>query len=164
MDTFLTIASKRDWRNYATTPIPGELVERILDAGRLAGSARNLQPWTFVVVESAEARERLAATVYVRENVERATLIVAVVSRSAFDAGRATQNMLLAAWNEGIVSCPNGMPDPAATAEALGLEEPPVIVLTFGYPARPLDPEAKPAAAWSAEAKRKPLAEVVRRA
>ena len=44
--------------------------------------------------------------------------------------------MMLAAWNDGVASCPNGIADADAANEALGLEEPPVNVLSFGYPAR----------------------------
>jgi nitroreductase len=44
MDTFLAVASRRETREYADRPIPDEITRRILDAGRLAGSARNLQP------------------------------------------------------------------------------------------------------------------------
>jgi Nitroreductase family len=40
----------------------------------------------------------------------------------AFDAGRAAQNMMLAAWNEGVVSCPNGIAHPESLAELLGLK------------------------------------------
>lgn len=162
MDAYLAIASKRDWRSYGDAAIPEETVERILDAGRLAGSARNSQAWQLVVVRSPAAREALAQAVYVPENVRHAALVVALVARSAFDAGRAAQNMMLAAWNEGVVSCPNGNADPAAAAAAVGAPEPPVVVLTFAYPARRVDPESRSAAAWSEEARRKPLGEVVR--
>lgn len=44
MDTLLAIASKRDTRSYANRPVPEEVERRILDAGRLSGSARNRQP------------------------------------------------------------------------------------------------------------------------
>jgi len=75
------------------------------------------------------------------------------------------QNMMLVAWNEGVVSCPNGMPDRSRTAQVLGLEGDlePVIVLSFAYPRRPLDPEAKTAEEWSREANRKPLGELLKR-
>jgi hypothetical protein len=58
------------------------------------------------------------------------------------------------------------MPDPAAAAEALGLDEGwlPVNIPSFGYPKRPLDTESKSAEEWSAEANRKPLDEVARKA
>ena len=168
MDTYLAIASKRDWRRYAGRPIPDEVVTRILDAGRLAGSAVNRQPWTFVVLTDEAARGRVAETVYAPANVEGAQLVVAVATEGgkyALDVGRAMQNMFLAAWNEGVVSCPNGMPDAARTAEALGLTggAQPVIVLSFGYPARPQSPADRSAEDWSRDANRKPLEEIVAR-
>jgi nitroreductase len=68
MDTYLAIASKRDERAYADTPVPPEVRQRILDAGRLSGSSRNTQRWEFVVVSGA-AQARLADAVYAPENV-----------------------------------------------------------------------------------------------
>src|SRR5690242_19394836 len=111
MDTFLAIASRREVREYAERPIPEAVLRRILDAGRLAGSARNVQPWRFVVVEPRELRDRLAETVYAPDNVRGAAVAVAIVGRNSLDTGRCAQNMLLAAWNEGVGSVPNGMPD-----------------------------------------------------
>ena len=166
MDTYLAVASKRDWRSYADRPIPEDVVTRILDAGRLTGSAVNRQPWTFVVVDDPERKQSLAETVYAGDNVRRAAFVVAIATKaggSALDVGRALQNMMLVAWNDGVASCPNGMPDAAAAARALGLEEGllPVIIPSFGYPARPLNPGDRTAEEWSAEANRKPLEEVV---
>lgn len=169
MDTFLAIASKRDWRRFADRPIPDEVVARILDAGRLAGSAGNRQHRRFVVVEDPELRARLARAVYAEANVARAALVVAVVGppgeMPAFDAGRAVQNMFLAAWNEGVASVPNGMPDRGRAGEVLGLGENEIvrIVLSFGYPSRPHDPESRAPGDWSARANRKPLSELVER-
>jgi nitroreductase len=169
VDTFLAIASRRDQRRYRPEPLPDEVVTRILDAGRLSGSGSNRQPWTFVVVESRERIEALARGVYAPGNVLGAGLVVAVVIRGkgpiSFDAGRAAQNMLLAAWNEGIASCPNGLADRDAVRAALALtdeDEAPAIVLTFGVPERHRDPESRTAAEWSARANRRPLDEVVR--
>ena len=170
MDTYLAVASKRDWRSYAPDrPVPPEVERRILDAGRVAGSAMNRQPWVFVVVESPEAKERVAQVVHAQDNVRTAALAIAIATeggRAALDVGRAMQNMFLVAWNDGVVSCPNGMPDPSAAARVLGLEEGllPVSIPSFGYPKRPLEPESKTPEEWSAEANRKPLEELVRRA
>jgi nitroreductase len=165
MDTFLTIASKRDQRQYAERDIPAEVRNRILDAGRIAGSARNKQPWRFLVLETRDVVEQVAATVYASGNLLGARLVVAIVVRGSpgFDAGRAAQNMMLAAWNEGVTSCPNGMPDPEKTAELLplGEEERPLNILSFGYPARARDPESRSAEEWVDRAKRKPRDEVV---
>jgi nitroreductase len=167
VDTYLAVASKRDWRSYADRPVPEDVRQRILDAGRLAGSAVNRQPWRFVVVESAEAKERVSETVYAGGNISSSAFAVAIVTEgggSAIDVGRAMQNMFLAAWNEGVVSCPNGMPDPSAAAAALGLEEGwlPVNIPSFGYPKRDLGPESRSAEEWSAEANRKALGELIR--
>ena len=169
MDTYLAIASRRDERRYSERAVPDDTVERILDAGRLAGSAGNRQPWTFFVVSSRDAVERLSKTVFAPANVLGAALVVAIAIRgrgpTAFDAGRAAQNMLLAAWNEGLVSCPNGVSDQERARELLDLgeDERAVIVLSFGYPARAREPERRSPEEWSARANRRPLAELVRR-
>lgn len=169
MDTYLAIASRRDQRRYRPEPLSDDVVGRILDAGRLAGSASNRQPWTFVVPEGRSRVEAVAKTVYVPDNVLGAGLVVAVVVTGkgpvSFDAGRAAQSMLLAAWNEGVASCPNGIAERDALHAALelGEEETPVIVLTFGLPDRLRDPESRTAEDWSARANRRPLGDVVRR-
>ena len=157
MDAFLAIASKRDERAYAERPLPDDVVTRILDAGRLAGSAVNRQPWQFVVVSD---RDVLATAVYAPQNVLTAALVVAIVGARGFDVGRCAQNMMLAAWNDGVASCPNGIRDAERAAQVVGGEV--GVVLSFGYPARPRDPQSRAAAEWSARAKRKPLDELVR--
>lgn len=165
MDTWLAIASRREVREYADRELPEEIVRLVLDAGRLAGSARNRQPWNFVLVESPERRERLAEAVYEPANVRGAKLIVAVVGRAGLDVGRCVQNMLLAAWNEGVGSCPNGIRAIEDAQNALGLDadDEIAIVLTFGYPARGGDPFRRTPEEWSARANRKPLDELVTR-
>ena len=168
MDTYLAVASKRDWRSYADRPVPEDVQRRILDGGRVSGSSQNKQPWTFVVIASEEAKERVAELVYAAGNVRACAFAVAIATdggKFPMDVGRAMQNMMLVAWNEVVVSCPNGVPDAEAAASELGLEEGwlPVNIPSFGYPKRPLDPESKRPEEWSAEANRKPLDEIVRR-
>jgi nitroreductase len=169
VDAFLAVTSRREVRDYAARPIPADATQRILEAGRISGSSRNSQPWRFVVVDSPELRERVADAVYASNNVRGAALVVVIAMRgrgpTAFDAGRAAQNMMLTAWNERIGSCPNGMPDPDAVAQLLDLDdgERPTIVLTFGYPARPRDPDRYTAIEWIERANRKPFDDVVRR-
>lgn len=168
MDTLLAIASRRDERRTVPAPLPPELTLRLLDAGRLSGSSRNAQPWTFVVPTGSTRIERLSGAVYVPENVLSAGLIVGILVHGKgpvlFDAGRAAQSMLLAAWAEGIASCPNGISDLDLARAALeaGDDETPTIVLTFGRPEQPRDPQQRTAAEWSARANRKPVDEVVR--
>jgi nitroreductase len=96
VETWLAIASKRDLRDYADTPIPPDVETRILDAGRVSGSSRNTQKWEFVVI--ADAQQELSKAVYAPENVATAALVIALVGDAAgFDVGRASQNMMLAA-------------------------------------------------------------------
>ncbi len=169
MDVHLAVASKRDARRYSASAVDDGAERRILDAGRLAGSARNRQPCRFVVVEG-EALPAVADAVYGPGNVLSAGLVVVVVVTPGgnlvdFDAGRAAQNMMLAAWAEGIASCPNGIADREGLDRALGLHDPEraVIVLSFGHPERPRDVSRRDAAAWSAGAPRLPLDALVRR-
>jgi nitroreductase len=169
VDAFLAIASRRDERRYRSDPLSEETATRILDAGRLSGSASNRQPWTFVVPAARDRLERVAAAVFEPGNIHGAGLVVAVVVSGKgpvrFDAGRAAQNMLLAAWNAGVSSCPNGIADAEALRAALALEEGEevAIVLSFGLPERMRDVGARSAEEWSARANRKPLEELVRR-
>ena len=167
MDTYLAVASKRDWRSYADRPVPEEVQRRILDGGRVSGSSQNVQPWQFVVVDGDEAKQRVAAIVYAAANVESCAFAVAIATEgggSPIDVGRAMQNMFLVAWNEGVVSCPNGIKDLDVAAGVLGLDEGwlPLNIPSFGYPRRPLEPESKSAEEWSAEANRKPLDQLIR--
>jgi nitroreductase len=134
--------------------------ERILDAGRLSGSSQNRQRWEFVLVSGA-AQERLAEAVYAPDNIRGAALVVAIVGEAGgMDVGRCAQNMMLAAWGDGVASCPNGIRDPDAAAEVCGGEV--RTILSFGYPVRPREVAKRSAAEWSARANRKPLSELVR--
>ena len=168
MDTLLAIASRRDERRTLPEPLPAGLELRLLDAGRLSGSSRNAQPWTFVVPEGRPRIEDLAGAVFVPENLLTAGLVVAILVHGKgpvlFDAGRAAQSMLLAAWAEGVASCPNGIRDLDIARRALDAsdEETPVIILSFGPPERPRNPEMHTVAEWSARANRKSIEEVVR--
>jgi hypothetical protein len=69
--------------------------------------------------------------------------------------------MMLAAWNEGVVSCPNGIKDAEEAARICGGDV--KMILSFGYPAKPRDIAARSAEEWSERAKRAPLDELVRR-
>jgi nitroreductase len=168
VDTFLAIASRREVRAYDGRPIADDVVRRILDAGRLSGSGSNRQPWRFVIA-SGDAQKALADAVFEPANVRGAALVVALVVGGkgpvSFDAGRCAQNMLLAAWNEGVGGSPNGIADRdvANAIVAVPQDRSIAIVLSFGYPARPRDPESRSAEEWSSRASRKPLEELVER-
>ena len=73
--------------------------------------------------------------------------------------------MMLAAWNDGVASCPNGLPDRVPVGEllALGEGERVVIVRSFGFPPGGRDPDARTPEQWVARADRRPLEEVAER-
>ncbi len=169
MDAYLAVVSKREVREYADRELGSDAQRRILEAGRVAGSSKNRQARRFVVIRDEAVREEVASSVYAGDNVRGAALVVAIaVGRkgpTAFDAGRAAQNMMLAAANEGIGSCPNGIADAERLAEALelGEDESTATVLTFGYPEKPRrDPESQSPEDWVQAADRKPFGEIVK--
>jgi nitroreductase len=169
VDAYLAVVSKREVRDYAERALEEDAQRRILEAGRVAGSSKNRQARRFVVVRDDGVREEVASSVYAGDNVRGAALVVAIVvgtkGPTAFDAGRAAQNMMLAASNEGIGSCPNGIADAERLAEALeqSEDESTATVLTFGYPAKPRrDPESQAPEDWLRSADRKPFEEIVK--
>jgi nitroreductase len=96
-------------------PIEAEKIEQILDAARLAPSARNLQPWHFVVVQGDEAIDELAGAFNeTNQEVRDASVIIVICARDEddvtrngkpyylFDAGLAVENLLLAATDMGL--------------------------------------------------------------
>ncbi len=168
MDAYLAVVSKREVREYADRALDGDAERRILEAGRLAGSSKNRQARRFVVVRDDGVREEVASSVYAGDNVRGAALVVAIVvgrkGPTAFDAGRAAQNMMLAASNDGVGSCPNGIADAERLREALehGEDESVATVLTFGYPAaRRRAPESQSPEDWARSADRRPFGEIV---
>jgi len=168
MEAYLAVVSKREVREYQVRPLEPEVERQILDAGRVAGSAKNRQPWTFVVVRDDGAVEGVAESVYEPQNVRGAAFVVAIVMHggAGIDAGRTAQNMMLAAWALGVGSCPNGIADRAGLARALELGEDDddkvAAVLSFGYPVKGLDPRRRSPEEWVERARRKPYDEVVR--
>jgi nitroreductase len=167
VDAYLAVVSKREVRRYAPRPLGAEAERRILQAGRLAGSSKNRQARRFVVLRAPALVEEVAQSVYASDNIRGAALVVAIVvggkGPTAFDAGRAAQNMMLAASNEGIGSCPNGVADAERLQAAVGHgdDERVATVLTFGHPERPPDPERRSAEEWIERADRRPFEEVV---
>jgi nitroreductase len=167
VDAFLTVVSKREVRAYDPEPLPADAVRRILEAGRVAGSSRNRQARRFVVLRDRGLVEGAAQAVWNAPNVLGATLVVAVVVGGkgplGFDAGRAAQNMMLAAWNDGIGSCPNGVADAERMRDVvpLGPDEQVATVLSFGFPVRRADPGRRPAAEWIERADRLAFEDVV---
>ncbi len=140
MDVFEAIRTMLAIRRYQDKPVPEATVRRIVEAGRLTGSAKNLQPWHFVVVQDRETLRRLGALAGTGPYVAQAPLaIVVAVDKTPFavsDASRAIQSMLLAAWADGVGSNWVGF---GGLAEVKALLAIPaqlelLAILPFGYP------------------------------
>jgi nitroreductase len=141
MDAFDAIRTLRAVRHYLDRPVPEPVVRKILEAGRLTGSAMNLQPWQFIVVQDRETIRRLGALARSGPYVAEAPLAVVVaIEKTGYavsDASRAIHSMLLAAWSEGVGSNWVGFGGLDRVAALLGI--PPTLdtlaILPFGYPA-----------------------------
>ncbi len=159
MDAYKAIVAKRDQRGFLDTPIPDAVLHRILQAGRMTGSSKNAEPNRFVVMRDRERLAAFAAMASFHRWLARAAAVIVIVQTSEhqFDAGRCAQNMMLAAWNDGVGSCPAHVPE-GELAKLLGI--PPGLsinrVIGFGY----VDP-ARAAAPRSVARPRRPLAELV---
>ena len=96
----------------------------ILDAGGIAGSAKNGQPWRSLVLGNRglvyQVPQTVCASLNVLDGPAGDRSCVSGKGPVAFDPGRAAQNMMLAAGNEGVVSCPNGIASPDGLAGPFG--------------------------------------------
>ena len=170
LGTWEAIDSIRAVRAFADVALPPAELERILNAGRRAGSAKNLQRWAFVVVADRSRLADLSAVGPYAGHLAGAAVAIALVTPDPhapgqplsvmFDLGRAAQNMVLAAWELGIGSVPATVYDQPLVRRLLGL---PAgmhceYLLSFG---RPADEAAL--AAPNRAGGRKTLAEVVHR-
>src|ERR1051326_6066530 len=108
MEVFEAVRTALAIRNYKETAVPSEVVRRIVEAGRLSGSAMNGQPWHFIAVEDRETLRQLGSVARTGPYVAQAPLAVIVaIQRTKFaaaDASRAIQSMILTAWAEGVGS------------------------------------------------------------
>jgi len=140
---FEAIRTKRAVRQFTDQPIPDEIVREILNAGRLSGSSKNTQPWHFVAVRNRDTLRALSEAGTYAGHIAGAALAVVLVNevdgpaRPEFDFGRATQNMMLAAWAHGIGSVMAYFHHPERAAEAINLPDGYEArwAISFGYPA-----------------------------
>ena len=167
MQTWDAIRARRNVRQYTGQPIAREDLERICEAGRLAPSAGNGQPWDFVVVTD---RAQLIELAKVWEpggrHIAQSAATIALVAREPederqrglmlYDFGQATAYMMLAAADAGIGSGHSAVADQQQAQRVLGLPDGylAVYLIGLGHPAdRPLRPLTRP--------NRRPFDEVV---
>ena len=109
MDIMEVVKTRRSVREYTDRPIPKDVLERIVDAARFAPTARNVQPWEFIVVTKTETLKKIGDLAENGRFVAQAqACIVVFCSDTKYyleDGCAATQNILLAATALGIGSC-----------------------------------------------------------
>jgi nitroreductase len=139
LDALKAILSKRDSRSFTEQAVDDETLRKVLQAGRMAGSAKNTQPCRFVVLTDHSHKEELAACGQFSKFIPEAPVNIAVVVPEGgrdFDAGRTAQNMMVAANALGLASCPVSMHDQDCARKVLALPDGHrvAIVLAIGHP------------------------------
>ncbi len=153
------IRRKRAIRRYRPEPVPEEVIEAILRAGRRAQSSKNTQPWTFILVTDREQLQRVSTAGNHAAHIPNAAFLIVLVGPpgSEFDLGQAAAYMQLAATAHGVGSCVTTLHDGEAAHAILAV--PPELEcrysIAFGYPAEE-QPPLRPGG-------RRPLSELVRR-
>ena len=152
MNVLEAIRTKRAVRTYRDAPVPDEVVRTILHAGRRAQSAKNDQPWHFLVIREQATLRALAATSPNLAFIAGARLCVGLVTplpsqkqTILFDAGQAATCMQLAAWELGVVSCLGTVYELEKARTLLGFprDRHLHLVVAFGYPG-PEDERPRP--------------------
>jgi nitroreductase len=151
MEVLAAIDTLRTVRRFSDRPVDPDALRTILDAGRRAGSSKNLQRWAFIAVRDRALLGELGAVGPWADHLSGAAVAVALVTpdpRAAdaplsivFDVGRAAENMVLAAWALGIGSCPATVYEQDVARRLLGYPASHhcEYILSFGYPADPAD-------------------------
>jgi len=159
MDAYECVKTKLDVREFSSKEVPGELKLKVMEAARLTQSGMNNQHWRFILVQGRDRLKRLADDGTTGPWVAGANFAVLVLTNPKFgfhliDAGRVVQDMQIAAWNFGIVSCIfTGLNAENLRRDfATPREFNPSVVVGFGYPAKAISGKKK---------NRKPLSELV---
>lgn len=162
MQVYSAVRSRLTVREFKPDAVPDSVIRKLLEAGRLAPSSRNLQPWHFIVIKNKDTLRRIAEIASSGRFIADAPMAIAIAmenaDRAELDAGRALQQMELVAWEEGLGACFVGLriaEQNRAVKRLLGIPESAVLVtiLSFGY---------RKDAAMGAQGRRnrKPLAQI----
>jgi nitroreductase len=130
-------------REFQDKPIPEEVLRRIVEAGHLTASARNLQPWHFVLVKDRETLRELGTLVRTGPYIAGAAAAIVVAYDKAgpqalSDASRAIQSMILVAWGDGVGSNWTGFGGLNGVGKKVGIPDRFEVfaVIPLGYPKR----------------------------
>lgn len=154
MEVSEAIRTRRSIRNYEDHPVENEKLLNVLEAARLSPSATNAQPWSFIVVTDPEVKEKLRCS-YERDWFVSAPVIIVACALPdeswvrhdgeeywKVDVSIAMQDLILAAWEEGLGTCWIGAFNEEEAKRALGIpEHVRVVAMTpLGYPAEEKGP------------------------
>jgi nitroreductase len=165
MDVFDTILARKSVRAYDSKSVPDDVLMKVLEAGRLAPSASNRQPWFFLAVTDPEKRKALTGGPYAKFLKESPVVIVGIGDPQTspewhvVDVTIALTQMVLAATDEGLGTCWIGSFYEDKVKEALGIPGrlKVVAMLAVGYPREKTDLGAKVMRARN----RKPMEEIL---
>lgn len=149
MDVFEAVRTRYSCRRYLSKPVEEEKLRQVLEAARLAPSARNFQEWRLVVVTEKETREKLAVAACNQKFLGQAAVVIACCAETdghvmrcgekcyPIDVAIAIDHMTLAATALGLGTCWIGAFEAPAVRKILGIPEtvPVVELLALGYPA-----------------------------
>jgi len=155
MDLMQAIRARRSIRDYQDRPVEEEKLQAVLQAGRLAPSARNMQDWKFIVVKDAATRQKLARAARDQQFVGQAPVVIAACGTSdlvmtcgqptyPIDVAIALDHMTLAAAALDLGTCWIGAFYEDQVKEILGVPHKirVVALLPLGYPAE--EPAPRP--------------------
>lgn len=140
MTPYEAIIAKRDLRMYTDEALADDVLHRILQAARMAGSAKNFESNRLIVVKDQAVQDALAASGDFSSWIGTSAVIVGIAAPKdqvrMFDVGRQAQNMMIAAHAEGIGTCPVTLQHDHLVREAVGLpaDWEMRMVITFGHP------------------------------
>jgi len=151
MDALEAILTRKVQRTFSDQAVEPEKLAKIVDAGRHAMSARNLQPWQFIVVSNRETLKEIGALCATGRFVALAPAAIVVLKDVAnlrwadVDCGQAVQNMANAGWALGLGTCWVGNFDAAKIGAMLAVPTGWAIftILPFGYADPKNPPQAK---------------------
>jgi len=144
---FEAVQARRSIRAYDASPVPDEVLNRVLESGRLAPSASNFQPWHFIVVTDPKKRQVLSEGRYAKFLTECPIVIVGCADTklspkwSTVDVTIALQQMVLTATGEGLGTCWIGSFSEDSVRAHLKVPDQfkVVAMLALGYPKAKLD-------------------------
>jgi len=110
MQLLEVIKNRYSCRKFLDRPIPKELIEKLIDAGRFAPTARNIQPWEFIVITDKENLKKIGAITSPNGSfIKDCACCIAVFCQDTKyyleDGCAATENILLTAYDLGLGSC-----------------------------------------------------------